>query len=625
MYNNRLYQLPGQATFLEIHPAPALPAHALPTLGSFATTSNPSSSTTTRRPAAHAHQRTSTAPKPPSALTLSAATFIDYGVFSSLAPPFDSDGGCVSRETLGLVSAFKASRKKKRNDARTDVQTALKELAAKKFPVDVASGSSMDIDGGAGAVEEEDHQFSSYSSSRVTIASLASSVLGNDHATLQGVFTALDASALEEAVDELLARNSRALHRMQGLQAIRYRAGASTGAKGRVGAGTEHAVVQGSEEWVLGREVLASLVTLVGLRPRVVIDPSLESTTSLSTSASATLSASSPLSSSSATLSSSANPPSNHTSSTSLIPRPTLLHTLARSVPQTPTPGYKGTLSSTRDFALIDNTTIRPSAAALAMPPPPIAGSQSASSSSAQGGGLTLPPAPSVGVGAGGYHPHSQYTPRPGATSYGYAGRGGAGAGGGAGSGATTPARAVANTNYYPASAYYSSASSSSHPHPQTPTPMNGAGGGYYAHTPASPSPYSAASSGGAGTGGRAVPNLAGKPNGVSSSAWSSPASGTGTGGIPGGMALPPHLRGAARPPPVSSPYSHGYQSSPAMPHYQHAYQPAVGAGMAGVMKAGAGGGVHHAQNGSGTGTGAGTGAGAGTPTPTWGSVTPLR
>lgn len=489
----------------------------------------------TKRPGL-SQQRTSTAPKPPHALTLSSGAFIDYGVFASLAPAFDSDGGQIGRETLGLVSTFKRERTKRRTDARADVQNALRDLAMTKLGKvgkESFEKSGESVIDGLGRLDL--HLPPAYAESREALASLAGSVLGNDKATLDGVMRALDETILDDELNGLLVKNARALQRMQDLQAVRFRAGSK---------GKEIALTEGSEEWVLGRHVFASLTAIVGLRPRVE-DPSASSSIS--------------------------------SSSMSLIPAPATLHSLQRSAPRDPTPGYRGTLSSTRDFALIDNTTIRPSASAALLPPPPVAGSSTTPNLA-----TTLPPTPSLSSTAGQY----SYTPRPGATSYGYTGRVTTStAGAQSSSGTNTPRGTATNPNaqYYPASAYHFSQTQSS----------PGMNGGYYNPTPSSATtPY---------TPSRAVPNLGGKigmgTNGTHAhSQWGTPVSvGGGTGGIPGGMALPPHLRTApsARAPMSPSPYApvqySGVASAPGTP---------VGAGMGGVAK----------PNGA-----------------TWGPVTPLR
>jgi hypothetical protein len=426
-------------------------------------------------------------------------------MFSSLAPAFDSDGGQVGRDTLGLVSTFKRERSKRKSEARAEVQKALRELATKKSGVAPNGGSAEAPDE---CIMAELGRLDSdlppaYSDSREALASLAGSLLGNDEKALNGALHVLDQCVLEDELNALLGRNSRALRRMQSLQAARFRAGTK---------GKEVALVEGSEEWALGRELLASLTAIVNLRPRV------ESL-----------------------------PPSSM--GKSLVPHHSVLHSLQRSVPRDPTPGYRGTLSSTRDFALIDNATIRPSPSAALLPPPPVTNPTVPATPAAAS---TLPPAPSLSNAGGQYG----YATRPSSTSYGYAVRGTAASG----SGTNTPRAPVTNPNaqYYPPSAYHYS---------QQPTAA--ANGGYYTPSPSigGSSPYTPA---------RAVPNLGGKPVMMgANSAHGQWGTTGGTGGIPGGMALPPHLR-AARPTP--SPYAPTLYGSatPGAP---------IGAGMVGVAK----------------------------------------
>lgn len=423
-------------------------------------------------------------------------------MFSSLAPTFDSDGGQVGRDTLGLVSTFKRERSKRKSEARAEVQKALRELATKKSGIapkaELAEAPDKPSTAQLGGVGLDSPP--ACSEPHEALALLAGSLLGNDEEALNGALHVLNQCVLEDELNALLRRNSRALRRLKYLQALRFRAGTK---------GKEVALVEGSEEWTLGKELLASLTAIVSLRPRV------ESFSALSMGE-------------------------------SLVPRPAILHSLQRSAPRDPTPGYRGTLSSTRDFALIDNTTIRPSPSAALLPPPPVTNPSVTATPTAAS---TLPPAPSLANAGGQYG----YATRSSATSYGYAGRGAAASG----SGTSTPRAPTANPNaqYYPASAYHYSQQS-------TPT----ANGGYYNPSPSitGSSPYTPA---------RAVPNLGGKP--ATMGANSAHGQWGGTGGIPGGMALPPHLR-AARPTP--SPYAPTLYGSttPGTP---------IGAGMVGVAK----------------------------------------
>ncbi len=227
--------------------------------------------------------------------------------------------------------------------------------------------------------------------------------------------------------------------------------------------------------------------------------------------------------------------PSSISSLQSLIPPPNVLHSIHRTLlPRDPIPGYKGTLFPNRDYALIDNTTMRSSALPV---PPPVTGS---SANATQ----TLPPPPATMPGGFppaavnrptapmpySYHrptatsatPQTPYTP--GGTTMPYYRQG-----------------YQMHQGYYPPqysqSGYYGYAGYANTP---------GAGVGTTHYTP----PSNATTSGAAG---RALPNLATKPIsswGYTSGSPAAPSGAstgtvtTGTGGVvPSSAALPVHLR----------------------------------------------------------------------------------
>ncbi|KAF9519915.1 hypothetical protein BS47DRAFT_1481798 [Hydnum rufescens UP504] len=265
----------GQASILGVARSQPLPSEALPELGEYA-----------RGPA-----------------------FIDYGLFSSLAPTFDSEGGQVGRETLGLVADSRKARRRQK-------------LAALKTSISARSASPP-----LAAIDpfpsEWDLLFASQGSFQDRYAELKPLVedfLPKD--MIQSLMDGLDDLELENGLSELLVHNGRALRALQELQESRFRAGTN---------GKEVPVTVGGEEWQLARQILSSLVTLVSLRPRA---------------------------------SSSTSKPH------SLVPPPSLLHTLQRTLPRDAIPGWKGTLSTTRDFALIDNATLRANSSTLPIPPP---------------------------------------------------------------------------------------------------------------------------------------------------------------------------------------------------------------------------------------------------------------
>ncbi|KAF8298252.1 hypothetical protein DL93DRAFT_2173650 [Clavulina sp. PMI_390] len=535
----------GQAAFIEIHPAPSLPPSTLPTLSTYATSPHPivpnSSSSTNpnsvnpnpllRRPPPG--PRSALLPKPPlsnPSYQLSAAAFLDYGALNaSLAPSWDSEGGVVGRETLGLVGAWRRERAKRRAAARDEAMRIGKE-ASKVLELSSSDDVSEDSLAKMGDLSIIDPALAprhpvpaTYVEEREAMLAVASSLFANDPvpkpeslasaetgtnpastAEVNAVLETFDTAYLSDQVSVLLRRNARALRRLQELQGIRFRAGVSTAsATGATRAASkenrdvvpkESRLVEGSEEWVLGSMVQSSLGTVVGMRPRVA-------------------SSSSP---------------------SSLVPSTKSLHSLQGSVPHGSSSSaqpqvWRGTLNPARDFALADNATIRPSSAALSLPPPPMQGSITTSATTSTGLG-GLPPTP--GMSAARY---------PNAST---GGVGSAGGGVGGRPAPVTPRTTAPNASYYSANAYQYGAA------PSTPTPNSAAvpttnGGG---------TPYT--------RGGGAIPNLArpstpGTP--VTGAGGATPSSymnnfSFGTGGITGGlggiggiggmgMALPPHLR----------------------------------------------------------------------------------
>ena len=249
-----------------------------------------------------------------------------------------------------------------------------------------------------------------------------------------------------------------------------------------------------SDNWPPARQILSSLTTIASFQPRA---------------------------------------PSSTPSLQSLIPPSNVLHRIHQTLlPRDPIPGYKGTLFPNRDYALIDNTTIRSSA--LPVLPPVIGPSSNATQTlppplATMPGGL--PPAAANRSAAPipySYHrptatpktPQAPYTPGGATMSYyrqGY----------------------QMHQGYYPPQysqgGYYGYAGYAGTP-----------GGGMAHYTP----PPNATTGGAAG---RALPNLATKPL----TGWGytpgspAPPSGagastmtTGTGGVvPNAAALPAHLR----------------------------------------------------------------------------------
>ncbi|KAF8325542.1 uncharacterized protein EI90DRAFT_3019004 [Cantharellus anzutake] len=448
----------GQASLTAVLPTvPVLPP-SLPKLGDYA----PGVANHPRRP-----YSLRKAPVP-----ISSASFLDYGPFASLAPAFDSDGGQIGRDTLGLVLEMKGARKARRLGA-VRRQVELANLKEKPLPSIEPFPHVQELS--ALGLEDRSTRKLVYEckSAKAELRGLAREMLPED--VVEDFLISVDQMELERGVGELLIRISNALGDLQVLQERRLRAGAP---------GKEVPVEIDGEEWHLARQILSSLTTIASLRPRA-------STSSLH----------------------------------SIIPPPNVLHTIHKTLPREPVPGYKGTLLINRDYALIDNTTIRSSALPV---PPPITGSTSNPTQ-------TLPPTPAMMQGG---FPAAGANRAPTQLAYSYHRPAAANAN------AQTPHAQGGTTMQYYRQGYYSPHYSQS---------------GYYGYagyatttgavsaTPHYTPPPNATA------GGRALPNLATKSLSGWGYASSSPApsggasggaTAVGTGGVlPSATALPVHMR----------------------------------------------------------------------------------
>jgi hypothetical protein len=158
----------------------------------------------------------------------SCGKFLDYGPYASFAPSFEGDGVEVGRRALGETIW------------RWEEQKRNREIELKQGPI------AEDADD----VEMDDVQEPSSSGARQAelnggIAKATVEGLGGllPPAEVAVIKAALDTLELEDAVDELLDRNKRALVRLEELQRLRL---------GSEGGGTSE-VEEGSEEWDTGQ------------------------------------------------------------------------------------------------------------------------------------------------------------------------------------------------------------------------------------------------------------------------------------------------------------------------------------------------------------------------------------
>ncbi|KXN87558.1 hypothetical protein AN958_08492 [Leucoagaricus sp. SymC.cos] len=200
---------------------------------------------------------------------------------------------------------------------------------------------------------------------------------------IENLKAALDNAELEILVDELLTRNSRALIRLQELQIDRLtKEGASTPTVDRT-----------SEEWQIAHGIMESLETLTSLRPRA-----------------------------------------SSGDIVSIIPPPSVLHKLHKTLALEPHPGWHGTLVPTRATTLCDDSTVKVRATSVSAAPAPASTSSSPAPTSITPAAPTAAPTTTPYTGytyayptqqAQAYRPTSAavpataYTPyKPGATSY---------------------------------------------------------------------------------------------------------------------------------------------------------------------------------------------------------------
>lgn len=237
---------------------------------------------------------------------VSCGSFLDYGPYASFAPSFDQEGVEIGREALGEVLWKWEDRKK--------------SWAAEKAR---ATEEATQCSPMAGLEEDEEEQNNvidpSLEESLDDDEEVLDGLLSKEQiASLKSVFKSLE---LENAVQELLDRNTKALRRLEELQRQRL-----------MKEGGFRAVEEGSEEWDTAQSILESLTLLASLRPRQ---------------------------------SGSADVP--------LIPSSATLHRLHRTLPVAPSQGWYGTLPTGRTTALRDNSTLYIKSTATAVPSLPSA------------------------------------------------------------------------------------------------------------------------------------------------------------------------------------------------------------------------------------------------------------
>lgn len=175
-------------------------------------------------------------PKLPGPRILSSGSFLDYGPYASFAPTFDQEGVEVGRDVLGEVLSARAQRKRARDIERVTpgIIEEVAELDISPMDIDRPESGEDDIEGlrkrDKGKEKARDDG----------IDDLDDLFPPDEIAAIKGAMGSLE---LEEAVQELLDRNRRALQRLVELQ------------KKRLGGdrGGSSAVQVDSEEWETGK------------------------------------------------------------------------------------------------------------------------------------------------------------------------------------------------------------------------------------------------------------------------------------------------------------------------------------------------------------------------------------
>lgn len=219
--------------------------------------------------------------------------FLDYGPYASFAPIFDQEGAEVGR--VGLGETIWHQERKRRNRGNS-----FASLTA-PAPASDAGDSVNSVDPAPNAHGD----FISVEEGGPS-ESLDTLLSPDQVSTLKSALGSLE---LEQAVQELLTRNGKALQRLEELQLERL------GCEG----GGSSTVTVGSEEWEIAQGILGSLTVLASLRPRSSSDDS-------------------------------ERPP--------LIPSASALRKLHRTLPLESTGGWYGTLPPGRTTALRDDSTI---------------------------------------------------------------------------------------------------------------------------------------------------------------------------------------------------------------------------------------------------------------------------
>lgn len=215
----------GYAELVAVLPIPSttlLSPSSVPNLGSY----NPSKQSSSKKPL-------------PSQRRLTTGSFLDYGVWASFAPSFDQSGELVGRRELGEVLSGWEQRKRDWEEWRREYVDGTGHVE-----------EITDVDMGH-ARKEVSRVAESQHMDAIDIDAELNELLPPEQ--VETIKAALGSLELENAVQELLERNSRALARLEELQFLRFT---------RDNGGSS-VVEEDSEEWETGSSSLKLVVHVV--------------------------------------------------------------------------------------------------------------------------------------------------------------------------------------------------------------------------------------------------------------------------------------------------------------------------------------------------------------------------
>ncbi|TBU64674.1 hypothetical protein BD310DRAFT_913091 [Dichomitus squalens] len=291
--------------------------------------------------------------KPPQARRVSCGKFLDYGPYASFAPSFDQEGVEVGRVAMGEVIFYQQMKRRLRSLAKGK-RRAFLGLAEPRAGDVVEDGSTSNSPPTAGPSTKDDD-----------LSKDLESLLSPEE--VRNIKSALRSLEMEQAVDELLQRNAKALERLEELQLERLR---SQG-------GGSSVVEVGSEEWDIAQGITDSLAILASLRPR---------------------------------------PSNGDPEHAPLIPPASVLHKLQRTLPLAATEGWYGTLPEGRTTAYRDDTTVHVRASSVASKTTPAPATPAPKATTAAAPPYT--PYPYTGTYQSQYRGYGTYPPPTQSSSY---------------------------------------------------------------------------------------------------------------------------------------------------------------------------------------------------------------